>query len=64
MDQPRHLTICVNEYERKEDEIDYRRLSYFLKLVNGEVTVRLTFYSDRDSFLLNVVYHKLLKKRV
>ena len=63
LDQPRSLTITLKEYTYEADQIDYRGLSYLLKLVNKEVTLRLSFYSERDMFLVNVIYNKLFKKR-
>lgn len=64
VNQPRSLTITLKEYTYEADQIDYKGLSYLLKLVNKEVTLKLSFYSERDMFLVNVIYNKLFKKKL
>ena len=43
--------------------VDFHRLDYVLKLLNGNLTIKIELFAERDYFLLNTIFNLLAKLR-
>ena len=43
--------------------VDFHRLDYVLKLLNGDLTIKIELFAERDYFLLNTIFNLISKLR-
>ena len=66
-----NLTECIrfdpkgafNSYKQSAYLIDFERLEYVIKLLNGDLTIKLELFAERDYFLINTIFNLVAKLR-
>ena len=66
------MTECVrfdpkentfNTFKQSAYLIDFQRLEYVIKLLNGDLTIKIELFAERDYFILNTIFALVAKLR-
>ena len=53
----------LSTFQQSAYLVDFQRLDYVLKLLNGDLTIKIELFAERDYFLINTIFNLIAKLR-
>jgi len=53
----------LSTFQQSAYLVDFQRLDYVLKLLNGDLTIKIELFAERDYFLINTIFNLMAKLR-